>query len=269
MIPFFSRRRREHDLDEEIRTHFRMAIQERGARGASRTEAERAVLREFGGVGRVKEATRDMWGRIWLDRLVQDLRFGARSLLRDPGFALVAILTLGLGVGVTTAMFTVVNGVLFRPLPFFEPDRLVAVGVQSPEQATGDLHVLDDHFLEIRRQSSSFTLVTTYMSYPPTTLTGAGNAVRMRAAFETLDPKRLIIILPGRRAWEEFHAWADEALPVSLPQRTGEACLMSFDDDWRPRLLHHPRPEKDKAWYECHEIWSPIVQRLQGGNIST
>ncbi len=124
---------------------------------------------------------------LWLDRLVQDLRFGARSLLRDPGFALVAILTLGLGVGVTTAMFTVVNGVLFRPLPFFEPDRLVAVGVQSPEQATGDLHVLDDHFLEIRRQSSSFALVTTYMSYPPTTLTGAGDAVRMRAAFVTSD----------------------------------------------------------------------------------
>ena len=187
MIPFFSRRRREHDLDEEIRTHFRMAIQERVARGESRTEAERAVLREFGGVGRVKEATRDMWRGVWLDRLVQDLRFGARSLLRDPGFALVAILTLGLGVGVTTAMFTVVNGVLFRPLPFFEPDRLVAVGVQSPEQATGDLHVLDDHFLEIRRQSSSFALVTTYMSYPPTTLTGAGDAVRMRAAFVTAD----------------------------------------------------------------------------------
>ena len=124
---------------------------------------------------------------LWLDRLVQDLRFGARSLLRDPGFALVAILTLGLGIGVTTAMFTVVNGVLFRPLPFFEPDRLVAVGVQSPEQATGDLHVLDDHFLEIRRQSSSFALVTTYMSYPPTTLTGAGDAVRMRAAFVTAD----------------------------------------------------------------------------------
>ncbi len=184
MIPFFSRRRREHDLDEEIRTHFRMAIQERVARGESRTEAERAVLREFGGVGRVKEATRDMWRGVWLDRLVQDLRFGARSLARDRGFALVAILTLALGVGVTTAMFTVVNGVLFRPLPFFEPDRLVAVGIETPGH-TGDPYVMDEHFLELRRQSSPFASVTSYMVYPPVTLTDAGEAARRSAAYVT------------------------------------------------------------------------------------
>ncbi len=230
MIPFFSRRRRELDLDEEIRTHFRMAIQERVARGESRTEAERAVLREFGGVGRVKEATRDMWRGVWLDRLVQDLRFGARSLLRDPGFALVAILTLGLGVGVTTAMFTVVNGVLFRPLPFFEPDRLVAVGVQSPEQATGDPLVLDDHFLEIRRQSSSFASVTTYMSYPPTTLTGAGDAVRMRAAFVTAD---FLAVLGVRLALGSGFAPEDDQAGASPVVILGDAL-------WRNRFGADP-----------------------------
>ncbi len=129
MSPFFSRWRREQDLDEEIQTHIRLAIEERVAQGQSRAEAKHAVRREFGDVTRVKEATRTMWGGVWLDRLLQDLRFGVRSLARDRGFALVAILTLALGVGVTTAMFTVVNGVLFRPLPFFEPDRLVAVGI--------------------------------------------------------------------------------------------------------------------------------------------
>jgi len=167
---------------------------------------------------------------LWLDRLVQDLRFGARSLLRDLGFALVAILTLGLGVGVTTAMFTVVNGVLFRPLPFFEPDRLVAVGVQSPEQATGDPQVLDDHFLEIRRRSSSFALVTTYMIYPPTTLTGAGDAVRMRAAFVTAD---FLEVLGVRLALGSGFAPGDDQAGASPVVILGDAL-------WRNRFGADP-----------------------------
>lgn len=183
MSPFFSRWRREQDLDEEIQTHIRMAIEEGVAQGQSRAEAERAVRREFGDVTRVKEATRTMWGGVWLDRLLQDLRFGVRSLARDRGFALVAILTLALGVGVTTAMFTVVNGVLFRPLPFFEPDRLVAVSAVEPGETTGD--VLDEHFLELSRQSSPFVGLTTYMIYPPVTLTDAGEAARRSAAYVT------------------------------------------------------------------------------------
>ena len=185
MSPFFSRWRREQDLDEEIQTHIRMAIEERVAQGQSRAEAERAVRREFGDVTRVKEATRTMWGGVWLDRLFQDLRFGVRSLARDRGFALVAILTLALGVGVTTAMFTVVNGVLFRPLPFFEPDRLVAVGIETQGQTTGDPYVMDEHFFELRRQTSPFAEVTTYMIYPPVTLTDAGEAARRSATYVT------------------------------------------------------------------------------------
>ena len=197
MRSFFSRWRREQDLDDEIQTHIRMAIEERVARGQSRAEAERAVRREFGDVTRVKEATRTMWGGVWLDRLLQDLRFGARSFTRDRAFAFVAVLTLALGVGVTTAMFTVVNGVLFRPLPFFEPDRLVVVGVQASRQVTGDLYVLDEHFPEIRRQSSSFAGVATYMSYPPTTLTGAGEAASMTAAFVTADFLEVLGVRPA------------------------------------------------------------------------
>ena len=185
MSPFFSRWHREQDLDEELQTHIRMAIEERVAQGQSHAEAKRAVRLEFGDVTRVKEATRTMWGGVWLDRLLQDLRFGARSLVRDRGFALVAILTLALGVGVTTAMFTVVNGVLFRPLPFFEPDRLVAVGIETQGDATGDPNVLHEHFLELSRQSSPFAGLTTYMIYPPVTLTDAGEAARRSAAYVT------------------------------------------------------------------------------------
>ena len=230
MTPFFSRRRRDQDLDEEIRTHIRMAIEERVARGESRTEAERAVRREFGDVTRVKEVTRTMWGGVWFDRLLQDLRFGVRSLARDRGFTFVAVITLALGVGVTTAMFTVVNGVLFRPLPFFEPDRLVVVGVQAPEQATGDLYVLDEHFPEIRRQSSSFARVATYMSYPPTTLTGAGEAARMTAAYVTAD---FLEVLGVRPALGSGFAPADH-------QAGASSVVILRDGLWRNRFGANP-----------------------------
>ena len=82
MIPWLSRSRREEELDEEIRTHLRMAVEERVARGESRPDAERAVRREFGNVGHVKEVTRLMWGGMWLDRLSQDLTFAVRQLRR-------------------------------------------------------------------------------------------------------------------------------------------------------------------------------------------
>ena len=183
MSPFFSRWRREQDLDEEIQTHIQMAIEELVVQGHSRAEAERAVRREFGDVTRVKEATQAMWGGVWLDRLLQDLRFSVRSLARDRGFAFVAVLTLALGVGVTTAMFTVVNGVLFRPLPFFDPERLVAVGVQRPSQATGEPRVMSEHFVELAQASSPFARMGTYMIYPPATLTGAGEPFRANPAY--------------------------------------------------------------------------------------
>ncbi len=198
MMPFFSRRRRrEQDLDEELRTHLRMAVEERVTRGESRADAERAALREFGDVGRVKEVTRTMWGGVWLDRLVQDLVFGVRSLRRDPGFALVAVLTISLGVGITTAMFTVVNGVLIQPLPFHESERLVTLSVGSPERVVEGNGVRKRDFPELRERSSPFSLVTAYLNYPPVTLTGAGEPARLRAAFVTAEFHEVLGVQPA------------------------------------------------------------------------
>ena len=109
------------------RTHLEMAAGERIDRGEAPDAAARSARREFGDVARVKEITREMWGWGSLERLEQDIAYGLRLMRRNPGFAATVVLSLALGIGANTAMFTVVDAVLLRPLPYRQPDRLVMV----------------------------------------------------------------------------------------------------------------------------------------------
>src|SRR5688572_4754731 len=129
------RRRRDKDaeLDAEIRSHIDEAIRDRIERGDSPDDALSNAMREFGNVGLIKEVTRSMWSWSFLERLGQELRFGLRGLRKSPGFSLVAILTLALGIGATTAIFSVVYAVVLRPLPFGDPERLVAIWTNTPQ----------------------------------------------------------------------------------------------------------------------------------------
>src|SRR5262249_39571307 len=119
------RRRREEELEEEIQSHLRMAIRDRMERGESAEEAAFAARRELGNGGLIKETTRGMWGLVALETFWQDLRYGARMLLKQPGYTLMAILTLSLGIGANTAIFSVVNAFLLRPPLAAQPEQMV------------------------------------------------------------------------------------------------------------------------------------------------
>ncbi len=149
-------RKLDREIDEEIRSHFRMAIEERMQRGESPREAEQNATREFGNELLVREVTRDMWGWTALERMTQDLKYALRQMRRSPGFTAVAVLTLALGMGANTAVFSVVNTVLLRPLPYPESERLVQMWSTNPNANRWGTWVAYPRFVDWRRQSKSF-----------------------------------------------------------------------------------------------------------------
>ena len=162
---FGGRRKRDEELDEEIRSHLRMAARERVERGESPEQAEREARREFGNVALVKEVTRGMWGWSRLEEFARDVGYGLRMMRRAPAFSAVVVLTLALGIGATTAIFSVVNAVLLRPLPFKDPERVVMVWLKGAEAAGGDRMPMSlADFLDWRAQTHSFERVAFFHS---------------------------------------------------------------------------------------------------------
>src|SRR5262247_2811009 len=127
----------ERELDEELRHHIEQQTEQNIRLGMNPEEARQAALKSFGGVEQAKERSRDVRGVRWVEDLWQDLRYGGRMLVKNPGFTLVAALTLALGIGANTAIFSVVNGALLKPLPYEESERLVFVAERAASGEQG------------------------------------------------------------------------------------------------------------------------------------
>ena len=142
-------------LDQDIREHVEVETRDNIARGMSPEEARRAAMVKFGNANRVQEDTREVWSFVWLEQLVQDIRYGLRMIWKSPGFTAVVVLTLALGIGANTAIFSVVYAVLLRPLPYQDASRVILLNETTPK--VGTVSVSYPNFIDWRNQNHTFS----------------------------------------------------------------------------------------------------------------
>lgn len=162
----FHKEQLDHELGEELASHIALHIEDNLRAGMTPEEARRDALMKLGGLEQTKENYRESRGLPFLESLSQDLRFALRMLRKSPGFTAIAVLTLALGIGANTVIFSAVNAVLLRPLPYPEPDRLFAVWSQSATRGNEPMHVSAADFYDWRTQSHGFQSLSAYANWP-------------------------------------------------------------------------------------------------------
>jgi putative ABC transport system permease protein len=182
------RKRMMQDLEQDIRDFIERETQDNIERGMLPEEARYAALRKFGSVTRVKEETWEVWSFVWLEQLWQDIRYAVRMLAKNAGFTAAAVLTLALGIGANTAVFSVVRAVLLSRLPYSDPDRLVCVTEFSPglPSTLADLVPIPD-YLHWRDQNQVFETLAAYGQLRALNLNGNGGLERVDATDVTWD----------------------------------------------------------------------------------
>jgi putative ABC transport system permease protein len=209
----FRKGRVERELSEELRFHLEKLIEEKVAKGMPAEEARYLGLRAFGAVEQIKEVCRDMRRVNYIENFLQDLRYGLRQLRRSPGFTAVAVLTLALGIGANTAVFSLVDIVLLRPLPYRNPEELVVVSETVPPMG-GEIEVgmAAGEYLDYRDRNRSFAQTAAYEG-AGFNLTGEGTPLRVNAAAVSASVFPLLGVPP--RLGRTFTA--DEERPGSAP----------------------------------------------------
>jgi len=168
------RKRMLEEINQDIRDHIERETLENLERGMPPDEARYAAVRKFGNVTRITEETRDVWSWVWFEQLRQDIRFGLRRLRKSPGFSAIAILTLALGIGASTSIFSVVNAVLLGPLPYKDPSRLAMIWGTNTRRGVDKTPVSPGDFFEWKQKNTVFQDIAS--SYDnQVTLSGIGN----------------------------------------------------------------------------------------------
>jgi putative ABC transport system permease protein len=188
----FRTRKLDQELENEILAHLELAERDAVAAGLTPEEALQAAMRTFGGIEQMKENHRDRRSVRWLSNLVRDFRYGLGALARDPGFAVVAIGLLALGIGANSAMFSIVDAVLLRPLPFPEPERMVRVSEAPPGTRNGTTTLT---FLDWKRQTDIFEALAVEMTTRVALATG-GDPARVSGKLVSADYFRVFGVTP-------------------------------------------------------------------------
>jgi len=202
------------DLDEEMRTHLEMRAEENRDDGMAPEEARYAAKRQFGNLAAAEEASRDAWGIRWFDVLAQDLRYCLRSLRRRPGYAATAILSLALGIGVNTSIFSFINAVMLRPLPVPQSERLVSIYHRSSKGWLSSSSYPDYRFY--RDHNQVFSGMVAYLRVPML-LRGADSDEEVSGELASADYFFVLGLKPVVGSWfgrEGNHSAGDEPLVV-------------------------------------------------------
>jgi len=184
LLALFRSRRLDRELEGEMQAHLELAERDAMAAGLSRDEARLAARRAFGSVERIREEHRDRCSVRWLENLGKDFRYGLLMLRRDPGFAFVAIGVMAIGIGANTAMFSLVDGVLLKPLPYPDPERIVRV-MEAPTPSTRN-GIATLNFLDWKRLSTSFEALSATRGLSAA-LTGQGDPARLNGMLVSPD----------------------------------------------------------------------------------
>jgi putative ABC transport system permease protein len=287
---FSDKQKREQELDEEITGHLRMAERDRMERGATPDEAHYAARREMGNVSLIKEVTRGMWGTNWMHTLLQDLRYGVRMLRRNQGFTLIAVFTLALGISATTAIFSVVYGVLLRPLPYYRPQQLAQVWEKEKNGQSSSL--ADPNFQDLRTQNRSLQRLAEFHS-DLASVSGGSEPKRLMVATVSSDFFPLMRVSPIRGRsfapedqrvgaapvvlvsysyWKQYLNAADDLSSLKLRVENQSASVVGVlppgfrfpqdSDIWVPRELYPPLPART-----AHN-WNAIARVRDGVTVT-
>ncbi len=260
------RKTRNSELSEEIQEHLAERVDELVEGGMSRADASAQARREFGNVALIEHDSRDVWQWRWLENLAADARYAIRSLRKSPGFAAIVVLTLALGIGANTAIFSVVNGVLLRSLPFPHPSQLVDIFSKSTLFDFASLGVSVADVEDLRAQSTAFASMAVYQ-YESKEFGGAGKPERIPAADVDADFLPVLGIQPQLgRAFnkEDLHPGSGVAILSYAfwrdrfgadPAAVGKTITL----DGESNRIIGVMPESLHDAYPDFKVWLPFV----------
>ena len=251
--------RRDRDLEEELRLHLEMAADDARRRGVSAVDSRRLARLEAGGASQAMDALRDQRGLPWIDDLTRDVRHGLRTLRRSPGFTVVAVVTLALGIGANTAIFSIVNSVILRPLAYPEPGQLMRLTARFPMAGSAGVGLSNPEYVEFREMTRSFTHVGAFTTGGGNTGGGSGSwtgevnltagdrALRVRSA--AVD-EHLIAALGVLPAHGRFFAAGETDAMADRPGLGGPPIAILSHELWQTAFGGQPLVgrDRDRRW---------------------